>query len=378
MFYAAGFDRYGNRIPGWMPCFWSTSGDLHPANWQSVGQIYYETGSVAINETGVLTASTIDPDTLAEIKDQVLIKINGPAINLTQALTRDIDGNGYLDHIELHFALPVTLPANFSFTGLSIISGASLFTASGIENNTGRTDSVWLIKINEVQNGIPQTAWKPYIKFDGDNNHSIAGANKVQCQDGAGPVVWSVENNRRDKDPADDVVTVILSEPVMRSNGSSLTLIDTPSMVFSVWQKNTNDTFVRVDKFLEGINAFMGITTTIKDPRQSVVSFKMINGNDLTSQYYISVNTDKMFITDNAGGNNFPNLNNQRVRVLVTPQITEVDVDTLGQNRTSTVTSSTGNGCGCGTGTGLAFIPPIFMKARYHLRKRIKKNKNIE
>jgi hypothetical protein len=326
MFYAVGFDRFGNRIPGLALSNWSVSGNLPAVNGQNVGQIYFETKSVISNVSGDLTAASSDPNAPLYVKDHVFIKILGPAINLTRAITRDENGNGYLDHIELHFAQPVSLPANFSFSGLSISNGTIPFEVAGIEKNTGRSDTVWSIAIKEIQNKIPQTSWKPKISFDRNETYSIAGASNVVCQDGAGPVVWYVENKLgKAEDHSEDVVTVTLSEPVLRSNGSSLAFSDTPSVVFYVWKKNSYDStqFIMVDKILDGINAFTGVKTTSKDPKQSVVSFKMYNKKELSSSYYMNINIGTMYISDNAQPPNLPNLNNQKVPVNVIPNIIE-------------------------------------------------------
>lgn len=123
------------------------------------------------------------------------------------------------------------------------------------------------------------------------------------------------------KNHIDDVVTVTLSEQVMRSNGSSLALSDTPSVVFYVWEKNPNDTtqFNRVD-ILVRISAFTSVSTANNAQiKQSVVSFKMSNNNDLSSKYFMNINTGTMYISDNAQPQNLPNLNNQKVRVSVIP-----------------------------------------------------------
>jgi len=368
MFYAAGFDRYGNRIPGWVSCIWSTSGDLHQVtDGQTVGQIFYETVSVQKKESGVLTATPADPSVPPYVKDQVFIEILGPAIILSKAITRDMNGNGYLDHIELHFALPLSLPANFSFSGLSITYGTTKFVVAGIENNTGRTGIIWSLIVNEVQNNIPQTSWKPYVSFDRNDSVSIAGADSLQCQDGAGPVVWIVMDRYGSyTDHSKDVITVTFSESVKRTDGS-LDINDLPSNIFYVWEKDTNGTqFIRVDSILAGIN---GLTQVVKD---SIVSFIMSNGMALTVRHFININTDKMFITDNAQNKNFPYLNNQKARVNIIPP-TSVENIPSDSGRNQAITSSSNNGCGCGTGTGLAFIPPIFVKTRYHIRKCLKK-----
>jgi len=82
MFYAAGFDHYGNRIPGWTLCNWSVSGNLPPVNGQNVGQIYYETKSVISNVSGDLTAASADPSAPLYVKDHVFIKIIVPATSI--------------------------------------------------------------------------------------------------------------------------------------------------------------------------------------------------------------------------------------------------------------------------------------------------------
>jgi fibro-slime domain-containing protein len=312
MFYTAGFDRYGNRIPGWTASNWSTSGGLPVMDVNNKGQILFETVSVTENKSGNLTAAAADSSAPLYVKDNVFIKILGPAIKLVKAITRDENGNGYLDHIELHFALPVSLPVNFSFSGVKISYDKTNFTVTGIENNTKGSDTVWLLILKEEENNIPQTAWKPSVSFDRNEKYSLAGAVNIECQDGAGPVVWKVEKNVGDaNDHSKDIVTVHLSEPVMRSNGS-LDHNVMPSVIFYVWEKDTNGQFIRVDSILAGINGLSQV------PKDSIVSFTMSNKKDITARHYMNINTDEKYIIDKAQSN-YPNVNNQKVRVNVIP-----------------------------------------------------------
>jgi hypothetical protein len=289
-------------------CNWSVTGTLHAiTNGANTSRIYYYTDSVLGPESGFIVASFIFSNNVT-LSDSIYVHIITPHIKLILATTGDWNGNGYLDHITLHFSKPLSLSANYSFQNLHVTYGTVSFPIDSIMNNTTpRVDTVWVLALKEAQDQkMPQTAWRPRISMSAQDSINLDTANIV-ASDGAGPVIWSVI---RQTEPIisttrDDIITVTLSEPIT-CYGNSISVGMPPSTLFSVWKDDTG-VFTMADNMLSGVNNLESIT------RDSTVQFIVSNGNDFASDYYFALDSTVM---DEFG--NRPNLNNQKVPVITT------------------------------------------------------------
>jgi fibro-slime domain-containing protein len=309
MIYAVGFDTYNNRR-GPEVCDWSTSGTLHALSRSvMVSRVYYDASMVNYKESGIITAI---PSDKTPVQDSAHIRIMGPLIKLISALTRDNNGNGYLDQIDLKFSRAINLSSDFSFAGLTIRSGNHIFTVDSIIGYTDRADSILHLALHEIVTPIPQTSWTPTISYDRDIDFELDSVINRKTTDGAGPVIWRVIkeitnlNNRKT-----DIITIAFSEPIHRvHDGARISTADHPEDILYVWDKNEDGTYDLIDKILHGINNFQTVGDTI-------ISFVTANGFDISARHYFSFNGDTPYVADNSNHNNTPLTINRKVTVMV-------------------------------------------------------------
>jgi len=314
MIYAIGYDQYGNKR-GPEKSDWSTDSTLHRIP-QGTGQerIWYDASGVKDNEFGNLTAAAND-----SIKASTFIKIIGPLVTVKSAVTGDDNGNGYLDRITLTFSKEVSLPEDFAeISGINIYRGNTSFTVEKvIGGGADGKDSVWTLILKEVKNGEPQTSWTPYISFDAIPDAGIDSLSNLVAKDGAGPVIWKVTKQIKsaDQDRTRDIVTVVFSEPVMNNKGGDLSTDDVPAVMFYIWEVDpTQESGYRLkDSLLLNID-------NLQSADESVVTFLTENNVDLNPRHFVSIRMfgDSSYITDRVGTGNYPDPDNQRVRIIVT------------------------------------------------------------
>jgi hypothetical protein len=239
---------------------------------------------------------------------------------LDSAVTRDIDGNGYLDEIELYFSAPVAFPIGFLLSDVTVFysntqTATVLFTVLSIEamDSSAKKFGLHLAENTSTLPGTQQTAWRPYISIIGISNPVPS----TQCKDGAGPVIWNVTKTiHRISDRSQDVVNVTFSEPIQGPNGSHFNTNIQPQIVFYVYRK-------RVDgSGFDTINTMYGISAFSRLVNDSTLEFTMSNGIDLTTRDYLNINTSSNQIYDSrvhtVGGTGVPPVqNNQKVQVKV-------------------------------------------------------------
>jgi hypothetical protein len=324
LIFAIGYDPYHNNL-GTVATNWNVISDPL-TNWYIADSLHQITTP---NPQGDIVYSAInvprDQDGWIEvtypsnpaISDRVYLYIHGPFVRLDSAVTADWSGNGLLDHMTLYFNKTVELDPGFTFQGMTIIRGGVSFTVDSILN-LGHSDRVWVVALHEDNStGSPQTAWTPVVTVPNLTNVHIDAAS-VTSLDGAGPVIWTVEEHRTNllNDRTKDTVIVTFSEPVEQISPtiSPLTREGTnPSELFYVW----DSTGVRNTSMLTNITSLKGILTATDG--SNYVKFLMYNGQDLTDHNYFSIDT--------VAGNyvvdlrlNKPNYNNQHVKVQVTGQ----------------------------------------------------------
>ncbi|NLG16380.1 MAG: fibro-slime domain-containing protein [Fibrobacter sp.] len=311
MIYAYGYDRYGNKR-GPEKSNWDTDSTLHDIQ-QGTNQerIWYDASGVKDNEYGKITAAAND-----SVKASTFVKIIGPLVTVASAVTGDDNGNGYLDRITLRFSKAVTLPDNFAEIADLVISyGKDVsFTVDSIIGGSKGADTVWTLLLDEQTEGkTPQTNWKPYISFDAIPDAGIDSVSKFVAEDGAGPVIWKVTKEiKPGENNSEDVITVVFSETVMNKNGNKLNIDDIPSVMLYVWEKDPEDAskFIRIDSMLVGID-------NLQTADDSKITFTTENEVDLTTRHFVSIKMagDSSYITDQVGTGNFPDPDNQLVRV---------------------------------------------------------------
>jgi fibro-slime domain-containing protein len=321
--FAKGFDRYGNRIvfgktggDSLSSVIWRADSTLHPTL-DSIGpNITYLTNRVVYPEAGRMWAIlVINGDTL---KDYVPIVITAPKTAVTHAITRDLNGNGFIDRIEVKFNKAVTLTSGdaaiftmvYPITRDGTTSGRST-TATAV---TRRGDSSYAIDFVELKNpAFPQSAWTPDLQILANSRDLATG--KTRASDGCPPVIWKVvkyvsRNNKNEE----DTVVVDFSESILATNGSSFDITQSPVLTFNVWQKRVDSTFGLLPDMLTTINAFLSPRV-----RDSSVCFLMSNGKSLYQMHWLNIKTTPApspVLKDKAAGN-IPDSMNQKVNVLV-------------------------------------------------------------
>jgi fibro-slime domain-containing protein len=321
--FSVGYDQYGNRI-GRIQSDWSADSTLHDIDQPNrTERIVYIAANVDDNEAGTITAVPSDT-AYDDISAKVFVKVVGPFITLVSAVTRDANGNGYLDQITLTFSRPVTFPEDYNFDEELKIIGEGLEFEIAVDSISGlgtRSDSVWVIKLKENTEKGPQTDWTPTISIDRNEAMTLDSMPELVAIDGAGPVIWEVTKEIKDiRDRRADVVTIKFSEPVQRATdeGQSLTSSDSLIMMLDVWEAipNSNGTFtyVLVDSMLKNID-------NIQSTGDDGLSFLVLNGVDIAPNHRISIrmiiiNGDTTaYITDRAATPNLPEHTNQMVPV---------------------------------------------------------------
>jgi hypothetical protein len=239
----------------------------------------------------------IDPDSLGALLDS--------------AVTRDLDGDGLIDRIDLFFNKPVTIDSND--TGRITIRNVNNpdFSAYRISPLSGASYAVYVHEFQtNQQNPVPQTGWKPLLTI-----RDISGVENVTdflTTDGCPPVVWRAVKRIVSQNLCQDTVSVYLSEKITGAGGSSFSASNSPQLTFAAWKKDVNDTF-NLDTVLSGINSFARIVN------DSILIFSMyrpLGGClDLNSDYWINLQSQNPTLFDRK--NNAPAAENRKCRIIV-------------------------------------------------------------
>jgi hypothetical protein len=250
------------------------------------------------------------------------------SVSLDSAVTRDVDGNGYLDQIELYFNTPVSFSAGFPLTGFTVTySGATdvAFTVDSLgAMDTSSTKYVlYLAENTSSLTGSPQTAWTPDVAINGLANAIPA----VRCKDGAGPVIWSAENIIRNlSDYSQDIIRITFSEPIQGPHGSALSLASiNPSIAFKAFKPSV------YGSGYDTLRLFTYIDTLSRIINDSTIEIKMYFRYFYFS-YYVNINGsanqiyDSRFLT--GGGDGIPPvIENQKVKVSVSSSASPTGLD---------------------------------------------------
>ncbi len=316
---AVGYDAYGN-LRGPENSTWSRTGTLHAIDDSTnIPRIYYSANTAKGDESGSIFATAVGKGGKT-VSDTAMVTITGPATNLITAITQDSSGNGYLDHIILHFDKLTSFPPGAQIT-ITAGNGKYVLPVTSVRGLTSSTDSVFVVTIAEPKSGdpdfgIPETDWKPNITISG--LPGVAAITNYPATDGAGPVIWSVVKTiGSPNDRTEDQITVTFSEPVGTA-GNNFNKGQSPASIFQVWVDSTTaagtDTMILVPNFFNGITGFYQVVN------DSTISFYMLNGKDLTARNFLNLTSDtagKQITDKNPPLVNSPVINNQKVVVQI-------------------------------------------------------------
>ena len=299
--YSTGYDKYGNFL-GFVNSNWASDGTLNPLTTYSA-QAYIGTDGISDHQQGNICAS--ETGVSGPVSDCFVLTIIGPGAQLQSAITRDINGNGFLDRIDLTFDKNIAIPVNG--TGyFTIRMGNEVFICDSIvQVNPG--DSVhYYVYLKEKDTKSPQTAWRPTVTIQNLENANVV--HDFRAEDGAGPVIWDVVKTVG-SDRTKDKITVYLSEPIFDTKGSGFEIFSKPDSTFNVWRFNPATQQFDQVYLLGGIATFSAV---LKD---SILEFNMTNGEDITSAHWFNINNFTAQLQDSKG--NRANENNKKVNVRV-------------------------------------------------------------
>lgn len=304
--YSHGYDLYGN-YRGPETSKWNTNGELPPADPQNnLGRFHTIFHSNPVEPiSGGLCASVTNTANDKTISACAMVYMDGQDATIMKAVTRDINGNGFLDRIDITFSKNIKIPEN-SAKNFSVNFGVFKLEVERITPLKG--DSVYSLHLKENKTSTAQTDWQPYLTISG-----IEGATdeKKLVEDGAAPVVWTITKNMPTTSRSDDIVTIVLSEKIEGFN-----IENTADQVFWVYYRNSSGEMIKV-------NLFDG-AKIIEFDNQKTIKIKMTNGEDINNSNWVNIRYENKFVWDVY--NNYPDSMNQKVQVVVEPVKPQADV----------------------------------------------------
>jgi len=249
LLHAVAVDEWGNRV-GDYPSNWNATNPI-PVNEPNRPVIVYVPGKAEDNGCGQLVVIGVANPSL---KDSIKVCVKGVTTRPVSAITRDADGCGYLDKIEMKFKKPIyfekgetTARKNPTTNEINVKYNSFAFTVDSVTVNTqDSTVTIWLHDV-APHSGEFQTSWLPTInigdgflmtKLDGDVLDPVLGQTIKEpvVSDGAAPVIATAKLFMQDNH-----IEVRFSEKVKpASYASFLAAGDTrlpPDILFNIWLK---------------------------------------------------------------------------------------------------------------------------------------------
>jgi hypothetical protein len=258
----------------------------------------------ANNDTLIAVFRNNEPTKLPLDTLRVSIPVNiMPNSRIVTAATKDNNGNGYIDAINLTFdsdtsVLPTTNPAGFSVRYQTVT-----LPVNKVERTPQGSPRQWRLLITEPASTEPlQTFWTPTLQttlLERIDNMTVT------CIDSVAPVIHraiKVLTNANDR--TTDTVKILFSEKVRNPNGAAFALTTPPTNVMAVWLGNTSTS---ADNLLANIAAFDRVT-------DSIFYFRMTNGADLNANHWVNIEYNPIILRDASVGN-APAANNRKVQV---------------------------------------------------------------
>jgi hypothetical protein len=275
-------DKYGNYIRGADQAVW-TSANSGIATVEAT-QSNKSQGMVAGLANGQTTVSASEP-TNPQIKaGTVAVTVSGIVEQrkavLVSAVTRDIDGNGYLDQIVLSFDSLVTFPSQVQSIPIVVKYAGTTFVLDST-SQPGQPATLHTLYLREQKTPLMQTGWKPLITIGG--LPGAADIDAFEAKDGAGPVIQAAYFRQGQQlEPGlsgesegtfnDDTLLIVFSEPVAWDNPTG----SVPSDIFNYF----DSTGVINTQALATIQSSEMLATT--DSARIIItnSFRIIPGKD--------------------------------------------------------------------------------------------------
>jgi fibro-slime domain-containing protein len=322
--YSMGYDQYGN-YRGQTNTSWNTR-DLKPFTDQSErSRFFYEMEKDDQEMNGfVFCVDTVDGKI---IKDSLSVKIV-ISVTISSALTRDLDGDGYLDAVEVTFDKDIeSSKINSSFITISDPNPKHLNDNYQIQkiNNVNGSKRNYILYLNEKWTGTAanpgplQTGWLLKINIS-DNPYVQQGVFTVE--DGAPPVIESATKTIYSvTDRSKDKITITFSEKIKKPGGFNISSNDKPIEMLYIWEPVSTDGLRTQDAAVIGINNLSDIT-------ENSISFYMINNFDITEKNRVNIRVEdaKSNIVDASNSNTPDTLNRKVTFKLVGEQIRMVTV----------------------------------------------------
>ncbi len=211
-----GYDLYGNYI-GFVASDWMPDAKLAvqiPS--VSASRIYYINPQIDTSCSGILTAYLSGDKT---ISDSASVRIIPRPATLLSAITRDNNGNGLLDTIEVTFDRPAAYFGELSPSDITVRDTISNLPLAVLKVAPSKADSsAFILTLDEgAAPDNPQTGLSPQLIFK--ENSFAANYDTLQCRDGAGPVIWRAYARPSDAVSGAQEVTIKMSEPFTGPNG---------------------------------------------------------------------------------------------------------------------------------------------------------------
>lgn len=313
---ATGYDKFGNRI-GHQNSEWSVTNTLDPSKLTNTNG--EKTTYQSLNETDSISGKLVAQ--AKGVNDSLIIAsieliVDPPVTKVVSAVTRDINGNGILDRIDVTFHKSTKFALHDGNLSIANTNPTVILTADSIKpaDISGKT---YYIYLSEADKSKPQTGWTPKMtlsNFPGVENTTVI------VKDGAAPVVWKAHKQINSTgDRMKDVITVTLSEKIAKGGGSNLATVETkPELVLKIWEKSAAGVFIYDSSMLRDkdgkqIKNF----DRIKDDSGSVsiLIFKMTNNQDITDNDWVNIFYENRLIADESS--NYTHELNQKVPFVI-------------------------------------------------------------
>jgi fibro-slime domain-containing protein len=339
---AVAYDEYGNRVGDYVSD-WDSDKPI-PVDVDGSPVLVYSPGRAESNDCGTLTVVGSDkPD----MTDVITICVTGVTERPVSTVTKDYDGCGYLDRIEMKFKKPIYFKGGKTATVVNPDSKTTL-SISKVGNTEWKIDSVtvnpkdstvWLwLHDAGTHSGDLQTGMTPGIKIEKDF-FDDAGAQTVNTTtDGAPPVIATAKlyfPSNAGNDVTKNYIEVKFSEKVRSSAGKAFGVSRDqpnteflPNMLFNIWEpgelnqaqkartralskaaadQNAGKSFKLLQDRLEGITKTVYVD-------ESTVRFYLENGKTISPPNdYINIKTDPAHVQDPTV--NVPLANNRKVPI---------------------------------------------------------------
>jgi hypothetical protein len=244
---------------------------------------------------------------LDTFKTSIPFTISPNAIILTAA-TKDNNGNGYIDAINMTFDSDTSIVPTTNLTGFTVRFGSTTLPISAVQRTPGPNVRQWRLLISEPDATEPlQTFWTPTLQT---RNMERIDDMSITCIDSVAPVIYRAINAKTDaNDRTMDTVKVLFSEKIRSQSGTIFPIATAPNSIFALWQGNTSTS---ADNLLDNSLYFYEIVS------DSIFYIHMTNGADLNADYWMSIKYDPVVIRDASVGN-APASNNRKVRIEILP-----------------------------------------------------------